>query len=76
MTRFQAERPIPKAAAERLCAEIRGYNRLKPWTRNAIWCWICAKQAKGDSDRMCFSSGVDNRGCSQVSRLYAQRVMG
>jgi hypothetical protein len=33
MTRFQAERPILKAAAEQLCAELRGYNRLKGWAR-------------------------------------------
>jgi len=74
MTRFQIERPIARAAAVRLCAEIRGYNRLKPWTRNAIWCCICAKQAKGDSDRMCFSRRVDNRGCGQVNRRYAKKL--
>ena len=76
MTRFQAEKPIPRAAAERLCAQIRGYNRLRWWTRNGLRCWVCTKQAKGNSNRMCFRRRVDNRGCSQVSRLYAQRVMG
>ena len=74
MSRFQAERPIPRATAERLCAEIRGHNGLKPWTRNGLWCWVCAKQAKRDSDRMCFSGRVDNRGCSQVNRRYAEKL--
>lgn len=74
MSRCQAERPIPRPAAERLGAEIRGYNRLKWWTRNGLWCWVCTKQAKGDSDRMCFRSRVDNRGCSQVNRRYAEEL--
>jgi len=43
MSRFQAERPIPRAAAERLYAEIRGCNLLKWWTRNGLRCCVCAR---------------------------------
>ena len=74
MSRFQAERHIPRAAAERLCAEIRGYNLLKWWTRDGLWCWICSKQAKGDAERVCLSNRVNNHGCSQVNRCYAKEL--
>jgi len=43
MSRFQAEKPIPRASAERLCAEIRSHSLLKWWTCNGLWCWVCTK---------------------------------
>ena len=69
-----AERQIPSAIVTRCCDGIPTFSRLKPWTRNGLWCWVCTKQAKGDSDRMCFSSRVDNRGGSRVNRRYIEGV--
>ena len=74
MSTTSSEKPIPRATAERLCAEIHGVNRLKWWTPNGLWCWVCSKQAKGAPARMCFSNRVDNRGCSQVNRRYAEEL--
>lgn len=70
------EKPIRRATTERLCTEIRDINRLKWWTRNRLWRWVCVRLAKADTSELRFGRRADNRGCSQVNRLYAGRVVG
>lgn len=61
---------IPEDIAVRLCTEIRTQNRGKWYTFNGLWCLVCAKQARGDSTKMCFSNRPDYRGCLQVNKRF------
>ncbi len=61
---------IPKEMAEQLCLEIRTQNHGKWYTFNGLWCLMCAKQARGDTTKMCFSSTPAYRGCSQVNKRF------
>jgi uncharacterized protein (DUF779 family) len=60
---------IPKDVAVQLCEEIRKEKGVKLFSQ----CWGCVKFSKNDPDKMCFS-GVDNRGCKLVNKLYDKRL--
>ena len=61
---------IPKEVAHKLCQEIREKNRGRFYSFHGLWCWGCNKFSKGDPAKLCYSNRPDNRGCSQVNRLY------
>ncbi len=47
MSRFQAERPMPRAAAVRLCAEIRGYSRSSRGLATVYGAWCGGSRPRG-----------------------------
>ena len=67
---------IPKEVAIKLCEEVRDKNRGRWYSFNAMRCWWCYKFTKGNPDILSFSNRPDNRGCSQMNRLYEQSKSG
>ena len=63
---------ILKETALKLCAEIREENRSKRFSLSRVQCWGCTRYAKGDPDKMCFTSQAGNRGCNLVNKRYEQ----
>jgi len=63
---------IPKETASKLCAEIREENHSKCFSLARVQCWGCTRYAKGDADKMCFTSQAGNRGCNLVNKRYEQ----
>jgi hypothetical protein len=61
-----SETPIPKDEAMKLCSEIRKEKGIKLFSQ----CWGCMRFSKGDSEKMCFNSKPDNRGCRLVNKQY------
>jgi hypothetical protein len=67
---------IPREIALKLCAEIRKENLSRRFSAARIQCWGCTRYAKGDPDKMCFTSQEGNRGCNLVSKRYEQLKQG
>jgi hypothetical protein len=63
---------IPRELAFKLCCDIREENLGQRFSLARMQCWGCTRYAKGDPDRMCFTSQEGNRGCKLISKRYEQ----
>jgi hypothetical protein len=61
---------IPKETAIKICQQIQDEREKKIYSVGEIQCVACLKSAKGDPDRMCFSSTKDYRGCEFINKRF------
>ncbi len=67
---------IPLDTAAGLCEEIRNRNLPRWYSAYGWWCRGCYKYSKGAPEKSCFYSPPENRGCSQVNKLFDKTEQG